>query len=67
MGDVRVRASEWILAIVTTDPDYRATGAAPVFYARDRDDLERVALYLSRVTLGSAHEIQPGTLVIMRH
>ncbi|HEY8426351.1 MAG TPA: hypothetical protein VIK73_10120 [Limnochordales bacterium] len=66
MGDVRVRASEWILAIVTTDPDYRATGA-PVFYARDRDDLERIVLYLSRVTLGSAHEIQPGTLVIMRH
>ncbi|HEY8498380.1 MAG TPA: hypothetical protein VIK90_03935 [Limnochordales bacterium] len=66
LGDVRVRPSEWILAVVTTDREYRGTGA-PVFFARDRAELERMALYLSRVTLGSAHEIAPGTLIIMRH
>ncbi|MEW6045134.1 MAG: hypothetical protein AB1609_01425 [Bacillota bacterium] len=63
---MRIRASEWILAIVTTQADYRAEGA-PVFYARDGEELERIALYLSRVALASAHEVSPGTLIIMRH
>lgn len=63
---MRIRPSEWILAVITTDPGYRGAGA-PVFYAKDQDELERMALHLSRVTLGSAHEVAPGTLVIMRH
>lgn len=66
MTDVRVRPSEWILAVVTTDPGYRGTGA-PVFYARDPQELERMARLLSRATLGMAHEVAPGTLVVMRH
>lgn len=63
---MRVRPSEWILAVITTDPGYRGAGA-PVFFAKDSEELERMALYLSRVTLGSAHEVAPGTLIIMRH
>ncbi|MBE3597736.1 MAG: hypothetical protein IMX02_02665 [Limnochordaceae bacterium] len=66
MGDVRIRASEWVLAVITTDREYRPAGA-PVFYARDRDDLERIALYLCRSALATAHEVTPGTLIIMRH
>lgn len=66
LGDVRVRPSEWIVAVLTTERE-RVGGGAPVFFAKDRQELERMALHFSRFTLASAHEVAPGTIVIMRH
>lgn len=66
MGDVRVRPSEWVLAVLTTDRQ-RVGGGAPIFYARNEEELQRMALYFSRFTQASAHEVAPGTLLIMRH
>lgn len=66
MGDVRVRPSEWIVAVVTTEP-HRVGGGVPVFYATSREELEQMVLNFSRFTLASAHEVLPGTVVIMRH
>jgi len=67
VGDLRVRPSEWVLAVVTTEPSRVAGGGAPVFVASSPQELERMARDLCRMTQASAHEVAPGTLVIMRH
>lgn len=66
MGDVTVRPSNLILAVITTDPGHPSAGT-PVFVARDLEELDRMALHLCRIAQASAHEIRPGTLIIMRH
>ncbi len=66
MGDVRIRPSEWIVAVVTTQP-HRVGGGVPVFYAADLEELEQMVLRFCRFALASAHEVLPGTVVIMRH
>ena len=49
---------EVILAVVTTDRNRVLHSSAPVFYARDRGEMERVALLLSKVTLGMVHDLR---------
>ncbi|MDD2573470.1 MAG: hypothetical protein WCS98_01320 [Bacillota bacterium] len=58
---------ETILAIVTTDRERVIHSAAPVFYAGDEEERERVALLLSKVTLGMVHDLENGCLIIVKH
>ncbi|MGI6697360.1 MAG: hypothetical protein GX918_09060 [Clostridiales bacterium] len=56
-----------ILAVVTTDREKVLHSSAPVFYAEDRKEMERVALLLSKITLGMVHDLENGCLVIVKH
>jgi hypothetical protein len=61
------RLNEVILAIVTTDSERVIHSSAPVFYARDEEERERVALLLSKITLGMVHDLANGCFVIVKH
>ncbi|MCF6095872.1 hypothetical protein L1766_02460 [Thermovorax subterraneus] len=58
--------SEIILAIVTIDGTQPASGV-PVFYAKDEEEREKIALNLARILSGMVHDLENGTYVIVRH
>ena len=58
---------EFIIAIVTTDPEKVSSGGAPVFYAKDEEERERVSLYIAKITLGMIHDLHNGCYIIVKH
>ncbi|MTI47766.1 capping complex subunit for YIEGIA [Sporosalibacterium faouarense] len=58
---------EDILAIITTNKELVSSGTTPIFYARDEDEKERVALLISKVTMGMVHDLENGSYVIVKH
>lgn len=63
---MKVENAETILAIVTLDREL-VGGAAPIFYAKNEEERERLALYLSRITKGMVHDLENGTYIIVKH
>ncbi|MGI9952870.1 hypothetical protein V3F56_10955 [Moorellaceae bacterium AZ2] len=63
---------EWrgnILAVVATR-DARekvAGGGAPIFFAEDEAEQQKLGLTLSRMLDAMAHDLENGVLVIVRH
>lgn len=55
-----------ILAVVTLDRE-RVGGGAPVFYARDREELERIARFLSQILNSSVHDLKNDTYILVHH
>jgi len=55
-----------ILAVVTKNKD-SVLGGLPIFFAEGDEELERIALYLSKILLGMVHDLENGTYVIVRH
>lgn len=58
---------EAILAIVTTNRDAVEGGSVPVFYAKNYDEMERIALMVAKVTLGMIHDLENDCFVVVRH
>jgi len=56
-----------ILAIVTIDESKVIGGSVPTFLARDEKERERIAILLSKVTLGMIHDLENGCYIIVRH
>lgn len=56
-----------IVAVVTTDKERVLYSGAPVFYSKTKEEMERTALLLSKVTMGMIHDIENGCLVIVKH
>ncbi len=54
-----------VTAIVTSRRDgILYGGAAPVFYGKDHDEVERIALWLSRITNMDVHDLHDGTMFL---
>jgi len=58
---------EAILAIVTTNKDVVEGGSVPVFYAKDKEEMEQIALKVAKVTLGMIHDLENDCFVVVRH
>ncbi|WHH59869.1 hypothetical protein [Petroclostridium sp. X23] len=56
-----------IVAVVTHHRDKVQSGFAPVFYSEDESESEKLALYLAKVTMGMAHNLENGVYVIVKH
>lgn len=61
------RDTTQITAVVTTDPGRAQGGGAPVFVARDREEMERLAQAAAKVTLGMVHQLAEDLLIVVRH
>lgn len=59
--------SNYILAVITLDPELVRGGGAPVFAARDRMEQDRIATYLSRITGGVVHDLENGVYILVKH
>lgn len=55
-----------IMAVVTMNMDHVA-GGAPIFFARDEEEREKLALYLSKTLDAMVHDLENGTYIIVRH
>jgi hypothetical protein len=42
-------------------------GTGPIFIARDSDEQQRIAMYISRICEGVIHDLENGILIIVRH
>ncbi len=63
---MEANSSNIILAVITKDKDMVA-GGAPIFFANDDEEAEKIALYLSKILLGMVHDLENGIFIIVRH
>lgn len=59
--------TEYILAIVTTQPDKVQGGGCPVFIARDEEEMDNICLYLARILGGIVHDLENEVKFIAKH
>lgn len=55
-----------ILAVVTTNKEQPASGV-PVFYAKNEEERNKTASYLSRILAAGTHDLENGSLIIVKH
>ncbi|MGB9802578.1 capping complex subunit for YIEGIA [Desulfofundulus sp.] len=55
-----------ILAVVTLNMDIVA-GGAPIFFARNQEEQEKMARYLARTLDAMVHDLENGVYVIVKH
>lgn len=55
------------MAVVTMHGDRVCGGGAPVFLAKDEQELESMAAAIARVMAGMVHEVGEGILIIVKH
>ncbi|AKF95432.1 hypothetical protein ABE137_03555 [Brevibacillus laterosporus] len=58
--------SAGIVAIITTRKGDIA-GGAPIFFAKDNQEMQEMAFTLEKITDAMIHQITPEILVIVRH
>jgi len=63
---MEINLEHCILAAVTINKD-TVGGGMPIFYVDNLEELERIAMVLSRVTAGMAHDLGNGTYIIVKH
>lgn len=55
-----------ILAVIAVEPA-KVGGGAPIFYAKNREELAEIALLISRVFGAAVHDLHNDVLIIVRH
>ncbi|MCZ8520554.1 MULTISPECIES: capping complex subunit for YIEGIA [Paenibacillus] len=55
-----------ILAVITMDKS-KVAGGAPIFIAANPEEQQQVAFRLEKIMDASAHDLQNGTLIIVKH
>lgn len=58
---------ENIIAIVTTNRSMISTTTVPVFYVEGEEEKEKMALLISKITMGMVHDLENGSYVIVKH
>ena len=58
---------QYILAVVTTNKNRVSSGTTPTFYVDNDEEKERMALLISKITMGMVHDLEKETYVIVRH
>ena len=56
-----------VIAVVTTNKDKVLHSGPPVFFASTREEMEKVALLLSKTTVAMIHDLENDCLVIVQH
>ncbi|MBS4030732.1 MAG: hypothetical protein KGZ63_04840 [Clostridiales bacterium] len=62
---MQITITKMIMAAVTCEE--RKIHGVPVFYARDEEEQERMAVMLSRVMEAVAHDMGNGVYIIVKH
>lgn len=58
--------NKFILAVCTTNKD-SVGGSGPIFYCQSDEELQKTSLYLEKILDAMAHEIRPGTMILVKH
>lgn len=57
-------SSPVMFAIVTSKKDAVSDGMAPIFYAEDDKERDRIAMWISRITNADVHDLHNGVLML---
>lgn len=49
------------------DREKVSAGGAPIFYAADKEEQEKVAVTLARITEGVIHDLENGVFILVKH
>ncbi len=63
---MEVSISKMILAAVTLDKEL-VVGGVPIFFARDEEEQDKIALYLGRSLEGVVHDLENGVFIVVKH
>lgn len=55
-----------ILAVISLNKDL-VSGGAPIFFARNEEEMEMIAGYLSKILDAMVHDLGNGIYVVVRH
>lgn len=55
-----------ILAVITLNAA-KVGGGAPIFFARDEAEMDKLAGYISRILDASVHDLENGIYLIVKH
>jgi hypothetical protein len=64
--EVGVSLEKTILAIITTQRD-GVSGGAPIFFAKDKEALQKISFTLEKILDGIAHQVNEETMIIVKH
>lgn len=64
---MNVGIKDSILAIVAMDKKSIESSSVPVFYVDDKEKQEKLALLLSKITMGMVHDLGSDIYVIVKH
>nr|WP_260981973.1 hypothetical protein [Paenibacillus sp. 32O-W] len=56
-----------ILAIITMHKDKVNAGGAPLFITENKEELQTVAFKLEKILDAMAHDLENGTMIIVKH
>jgi hypothetical protein len=45
----------------------KVSGGAPIFFARNEDELISISIKLSKILDSTVHELENGTYIVVRH
>lgn len=62
-----MQESSQIIAIVTTQEESLQGGGVPVFVTKSTEALQMISLTLENTLGASAHELDPQTMIIVKH
>ncbi|MBD1371639.1 hypothetical protein IC620_04615 [Hazenella sp. IB182357] len=57
---------KFVLAVITTNAE-AVTGGSVVFIVPDEKELQRKTYLLEKILDGMAHELDPDTMIIIKH
>ncbi|MGD9678593.1 MAG: hypothetical protein AB7V16_09660 [Vulcanibacillus sp.] len=62
-----ITIEKYILAIVSVSRETVIAGGAPVFIVDSKEKMQRTAFLLEKILDGIAHDLENGTIIIVRH
>lgn len=58
--------SETILAVIALNRE-NVSGGAPIFFARDEAEQEKIAGHIGNILDASVHDLENGTYIVVKH
>lgn len=62
-----IEIKDYLLAIITINPESVSGGGCPVFIAKDEEQQQKISLLLSRILGGIPHDLENGVYLIVKH
>jgi hypothetical protein len=62
-----IEIKDYLLAIITINPENVRGGGCPVFLAKDEEQQQKLGLYLARILGGIVHDLENGVYLIVKH
>lgn len=62
-----IQMQDYLLAIITINPESVKGAGCPVFLATDEEQQQKISLLLARILAGDVHDLENGVYVIVKH